>query len=557
MINAILGLKQLESLKFEFGPPAAKQKKVCLQLLKSAPLNSADQFTRLHEVLCFMQAWPDDDAILSSVDAMLARFDQRRDLKRHAEKLINTGIAGAPIHFRFYAVTARWLADRWPQQLHIDWEEFEHAEKLENYLNLLATYSETPGLESIEMELPDWINRLKGPDETDASFVIKRLAVLIPNEFLHEHLCDELDIPLVLAPGPGVPNRSQAKQEQSPVDYQSTPLVRKRPDVGEAIRRTLKPPKLVSRAEGIRLVELARAAMLTRQRDLDAFAYADAHDVSLLDDNGLQYVLYGVLPERRFLLETLYGFLVLKNGVPISYGAITCLFNSAEVAYTIFDTFRGGESARIYVRALAMVHQVFGCDTFMIDPYQLGLENNDALKSGAWWFYQKLGYRPRDKKLLKIMEREMSTMKRRPQHRSSLSVLKQLVTENVYLDINKQRDDVVGMLELDHVGLKITDLLATRFGSERERGEKTLAAEAASRLGVDSFHGWSAGEKLAWHRWSPLVALLKDLDRWPAADQEALVRLIRAKGGRQELDYLKGFDGLGRLRKAVVRMAEG
>ena len=28
----------------------------------------------------------------------------------------------------------------------------------------------------------------------------------------------------------------------------------------------------------------------------------------------------------------------------------------------------------------------------MIDPYQLGLENDDALKSGAWWFYQKLGF---------------------------------------------------------------------------------------------------------------------------------------------------------------------
>ena len=45
------------------------------------------------------------------------------------------------------------------------------------------------------------------------------------------------------------------------------------------------------------------------------FAYADPYDVRILDDDGLQFVLYGVTPERRFLLETLYGFLVLKNGV--------------------------------------------------------------------------------------------------------------------------------------------------------------------------------------------------------------------------------------------------
>ena len=296
--------------------------------------------------------------------------------------------------------------------------------------------------------------------------------------------------------------------------------------------------------------------MITRQRDLDAFAYADPHDVSLLDDDGLQFVLYGVVPQRRFLLETLYGFLVLKNGVPISYGAVTCLFHSAEVAYSILEPFRGVESSRIYLRTLAMVHQMFGCDTFMIVPYQLGLENDDAIKSGAWWFYQKLGFRPRDKKLLKLMQREMSAMQRRPQHRSSLAVLKQLATENLYLALNDERDDVMGELDLANVGLKITDLFANRFGSAREQGEKTLAAEAAAQLGVANFDGWSEGERLAWRRWSPLVALLNDLDDWPAADQEALVRLIRAKGGSQELDFLLGFDGLEALRKAVAKMAE-
>lgn len=556
MTNAAIALKQLESLKGEFDPQSTKQKKVCLQIMKSAQLKNADQILRLHEVLCFLQAWPDDDAILSSVDVMLAQFEQRRDLKRHADELASTGIAGTPIYFSFYAVSAQWLADRWPDRLHIDWEEFDKRETLESYLYLLASYSETPGIDYIEMELPDWIDRLKGPHETDAVFVIRRLAVLFSNEFLFEHFCDELDIPLILSPGSGVPSRTLAKYDKSPIVYQSRPLTHTRPVLTEEIHRPLKPPKLVSHADAMRLVDLAHGAMVTRQRDLDAFAYADAHDVSVLDDEGLQFVLYGVVPQRRFLLEALYGFLVLKNGVPISYGSITTLFNSAEVAYTILDSFRGGESARIYVRTLAMVHQVFGCDAFMISPYQLGEENEDALKSGAWWFYQKLGYRPRDRKLLRLMERELSTMKRRPRHRSSLSVLKQLASENIYLDLNKQRDDVLGVLDLPNVGLKITDLLSHRFGSEREQGETTLAAEAANTLGVTNFRDWSEGEKLAWRRWSPLVALLKDLDHWPPADQEALVRLVRAKGGRQELDFVQAFDGLGRLRKAVVRLAE-
>ncbi len=557
MTDALHHLQQLESLRFDFEPSAAEQKRTCLKALKAAQLRTAEQVLRLHEILCFMQAWPDDDAILSLVDSLLSRFDRRRDLKRWADELINSGVAGTAIHFRFYAATARWLADRWPIQLHIDWEDFENSAILEGYLPLLASYSETPGLDAIPMELPDWIERLKGRQESDAQFVIGRLAAMIPDSFLHEQLYDALDIPVQLAPGSGVPNRTHAKYEKSTISYQTSPFHRTRPVVGEEIHRLGSPPKLLRRAEGLRLVDLAHAAMVTRQRDLDAFANADPHDVSLLDDeDGLQFVLYGVVPERRFLLETLYGYVVLKNGVPISYGAVTCLFGSAEVAYTIFDTFRGGESARIFVRTLAMVRQVFGCDTFMIDPYQLGAENEDALQSGAWWFYQKLGFRPRDKKLLKLMQHELAAMKRQPRHRSSLAVLKQLSSENLYLDLNPPREDVMGMLDFAEVGLQITDLFADRFGAGREEGEKTLAAEAADRLPVDSFQGWTAHEKLAWRRWSPLVALLGDVDHWPSADQEALVRLIRAKGGRQELDYLHGFDGLGRLRTAILKLSQ-
>ncbi len=72
---------------------------------------------------------------------------------------------------------------------------------------------------------------------------------------------------------------------------------------------------------------------------------------------------------------------------------------------------------------------------------------------------------------------------------------------------------------------------------------------------VRDFRGWSAAEKVAWRRWSPLVALIGDVDRWPAAEKESLVDLIRAKSGQQELSYLRQFDDHLRLRQAVVKLA--
>jgi hypothetical protein len=556
MPQSLAALQRLESLRLEFGPQLARKKLPYLQDLKTEELKSVGQIIRLHEVLCFMQAWPDSAEVLSRVDELLSRFQRRRDSKRYAEQLADTGIAGAPVSFSFYAATAAWLADRWPSQLQIDWEAFNNVAALEPYLDLLATYSETTALDNVPMELSDGINRLKAPAETDANFVVKRLQKLATDDFLFERLYEEFDIPLILVPGSDTPSRTHAKYGRAPIVYQTTPLDRRRPAVADECQRPPGPPKLLGRAAGSRLIDVARSAMVTRHRDLDAFAYADANDVSLIDDDGgLHFVLYGLLPQRRFVLETQYGYLILKNGVPISYGAITCLYNSAEVAYTVFDTFRGGDSARIYVRTLVMVSHIFGCDTFMIDPYQLGEDNEDALHSGAWWFYQKLGYRPRGKKLLRLMNQELSKIRRQPHHRSSMTVLKQLASENVYLSLNSQREDVLGVLNLPNAGLKIVDLMANRFGSEREQGEVTLAAEAAQRLRVESFPDWSRAERLAWRRWAPLVALLKSVERWPLADRRALVQVIRAKGGRRELEYLQRFDEHRRLRAGVAEVS--
>jgi len=143
--------------------------------------------------------------------------------------------------------------------------------------------------------------------------------------------------------------------------------------------------------------------MITRGRDLDAFEHAYDRDVRLVDcGQGLQFACFGVVPERRLLLEAVYGFLTLKNGVPIGYFLLGTLFRSSEVAFNVFETYRSAESGFIYSRALAMVRRLFGSDTFVVPPYQLGHNNPEALQSGAWWFYYKRGFRPHDPAVLRI-----------------------------------------------------------------------------------------------------------------------------------------------------------
>ena len=264
---------------------------------------------------------------------------------------------------------------------------------------------------------------------------------------------------------------------------------------------------------------------------------------------------------NRSRTATVYGLLTLKNGVPIGYVLISAIFGSSEIAYNVFETWRGGEAGAIYGRVLGTARALFGSDSFTIYPYQLGDDNDEALQSGAWWFYQKLGFRPKDGGALRLMRRELATMARRAAHRSSIATLRRLAAHNVYYHAGRERDDVIGIAPLANIGLAVTDALGARAGSERlpgSRGARACERDAAALLGLRGARkGWSAGERLAFARWAPLVMILPGIARWTAAEKRALLAVIRAKGGRRESDYVRLLDGHRRLRRALLDLAHG
>jgi hypothetical protein len=403
-----------------------------------------------------------------------------------------------------------------------------------------------------------WIRRLKGPRETDAAFLVRRFAALGMDEAARSLFYDELDPPLRLAPGPDTPARTRARFAPARVVFQTGPLVTQRPVLADELRRPLVAERSLGPREGRALIDLARDAMVTRNRDLDVFAYGDANDVRLLDcGSGLQLACIGAVPERRLLLEAVYGFLTLKNGVPIGYVLASALNRSSEIAYNVFETYRGGESSPIYGRVVACVRRLFGADVFTVFPYQLGDGNDEGLRSGAFWFYQKLGFVPRAPEARRVLGQELARMKSDPRHRSDLATLKRLAAHNVFWQPGRRRrDDVIGVLPLANVGLHVTRYVAERFGSDRERAARTCSAEAGALLGVRSFRAFSPGERLAWDRWAPLVMVLPGVRNWSPAQKRALIAVIRAKGGRRESDFVRLYDAHRPLRGAVRRLAE-
>ena len=213
-------LRELVELHTQFAPEIARRKLEFVRALARARLASAREVLRLHETLLFVRAYADDAELEAAAESALTAFSARADLRAHKRELEDSGIAGTEIFYRFFEPTARRLASTHPAALHVDRQEFEHAELLERLLPLLFSYAESPALDEAELTLWEWIERAKRPDETDATFLIRRFAALPVDEFVRERLYEEIDLPVLLRPGPGTPSRTLARASGAPHAWQ-------------------------------------------------------------------------------------------------------------------------------------------------------------------------------------------------------------------------------------------------------------------------------------------------------------------------------------------------
>ena len=544
-------LERLEALREKFGAPAASEKLDLLTVLEHKSLGRAAEVGRLHETLCFSRAWPDNPKLLATVNRMLKNFSDRADLNRFSGALEDSGIDGTDIRFRFYRVTALWLAQRCGDSLHIDWDQFEAKDRLSRALESLVLFSERGALQQYVYDAPDWIDRMRSDDETDAVFLIRLFAARGAAEAVLDGVYDELDIPFHLSASATTPTRTQEYVRPKAIQYQRRSIERHAVDLRQAAHRPIR-IESVNRRQAIRLVDLAKSAMVARSRDLDAFAYASADDVMRVHcRHGIQIVLIGMLPVNRYLLECEYGYLMLRNGVVVGYGTGTGLFGSCQIAFNLFPTFRGAETTELYASVLATFHRLFDADTFSVDSYQIGADNEEAIDSGAWWFYARMGFRPRDSEATKLANAELRKARKKG-YRSSKNTLRRLANYPLYFSLSSKRQDVLPMVCTDSLSLGVLDYVSQRFGSQREEGTRRCSQELAEALGIDSISRWTAGERLMWHRLTPVIAAVADVKKWPKADRDALTDVIRAKGGVREKSYVKLFDAHKRLRRAVA-----
>ena len=555
MASITSDLDKAESIRLKFGAEFERQRFELIKRMEAGVFRTPSQVQRYHELVCFARAWPDSPRVLRLSRRVTKNFDRRQDLRRFRKRLKGTGIAETDVQFSFYLPTARWLARHWPQQLDIDWESFEEHDRLDELLKHMAVFAEQQGLESYDFNGIERIQKMRGSNNNaDGTFLISLFELLPVAQRIKEHFYDNLSLPFVLRPGPKTPSRTKAELRVSEIHYQDQSLGSATID----LKQVAKQPLTFNRVTGTqahRLIALARGAMVSRFRDIDPIAYADPHDVRVVDcEQGIQIVIYGVIPERRFLLECEYGHLILKNGIPIGYGSAWSLYGTCLLNFNIFPTFRGGQGVLLYAKTFAAFHQLFNADTFVVEPYQLGEENEEAIQSGAWWFYNKLGYKPYDREASRLAKSENEKRRTRKSYRSSPSALRRLAQAPMFLHLGRRRKDVLGLVDLEACGLAVTDYLSRQAGSDRARAEVDCAKTVCGWLDIDQ-RKLSSNQRLWLRRWGPLIVSLGAVPGWSPDDKTALRAVLLAKGGQEQYRYVHLFDRHRHLREALLKLS--
>jgi hypothetical protein len=253
-------------------------------------------------------------------------------------------------------------------------------------------------------------------------------------------------------------------------------------------------------------------------------------------------------------LRAYFAGFTLKNGVPINYIEAIGLFEWIEIGFNTFYAYRDGETAWIFAKVLRLLVQLLGVKCISVYPYQIGLGNEEAIASGAFWFYRKLGFRPGRPDLLKLTEREEKKIAANPKYRTSARTLRRLATGHIFYELPQAERGAWDSFSMRNVGLAVNRLMAKQFDGDASKFRAAASARLAPLLGVkpDRF---TPLEQRAFSDFAVVLALVREVVRWSREERQLLARIIRSKMGTDERRYIRLAQAHARLRHALLNPA--
>ncbi len=353
---------------------------------------------------------------------------------------------------------AQWLVHRIPKNVEIAWNDYwddYQAERARGntwprFIPLLEEDAD------VEANIPwqSWIDAARGR-QNPLPWLLSQFAKLPLPARQQSELYDSLRLPLRWKLENLKLSRTRNWTSPRRFYFHRSPLIQ-RSEVNLAQELSQPAPKLekLSRAAGESVMQSIREIMVVRYRELYGTTLGDPSTVVSADlGRGVIMHFWGLPPTRRLPLRAYVAGYTQKNGVPINYIEAIGLCEWIEVGFNTFYTYRQGETAWIYAQALRCLRALTNANCISIYPYQIGQNNDEAIESGAFWFYRKLGFRPGRPDLQKLCEREEKKIAANPKYRTPPRTLKRLAEAHMFYDVRPSakstKPDVGNRLEAD------------------------------------------------------------------------------------------------------------
>lgn len=509
-------------------------------------MKAARALVEQHAALLFQATFPKSVAELADAGIALRAMADRLAALPDGDPLLaaldNTGIAGTAVASTFSLAATRWLCQRFPDEvelLYVDAAPHEARALLERALDPM----ERDALVDRPMTWLHWCRRHLG---AYARQQLPRLIALVdrlaPADREREAAWSQLQVFVRWRQRASAPGLTQGRFGRQAPHVHDAGLLR--PDGPLAVWDGPSPRRVrLADADRRHLADLGRGVMLTLLRETDFFTHVDPAQIECIDlGRGLQVAFYACRGERKLTLESYVGHLLFKNRVPVAYGGSWVLGAQAAFGVNVLPPFRGGESTLLVCQLLRAYAWRFRLQVLRVEASQIGRENKDGIRSGAFWFYWRLGFRPLQGDRLALAEQDWARILADSGRRPAARHYRPEVLRRLGDSVLTWRTPPVGraskaapwrFVDPARLGECVSAHVLQHFDGDRDAAQRAAlrmlggrATPALRRMAVllaalSPQGGWSAADIAGFHA----MAALKD------EDEPAFVRALQGHRG--------------------------
>lgn len=427
---------ELRKILFSFDLKSVPQKKRLLEGLSKSKFNQ-NLVLEYHECLLFMIAYPDDNQIFKLAQKELQRIASYLKKLNEPElsKFNDSGLPYTNMITRFTCDALVEMINEYKCNIEIDSFE-EMGSDLNCLLNLTLTsvlkQETTAGLSNLEL-----MNHLGVKPKNRINFLLEEFNKLDATPLIKDHLWESLKMFVTINSDSKNYSRSFNVIKTEGIYFQNELL--KKFDFQTLMNTPLPLHLALDKSTRKEVVGVIKKSMLLNMRETDTSTYMNISSLELYQlERGISIAIYDLSAVRQLPYQSYIGYTAFKNGLPVAYGGSWIFGETAMFGLNILESFRGGESGYIMCQLLRTYLQRFQLSYIEVENYQFGKDNPDGIKSGAFWFYYRYGFRPIDKKLNAMAKVEFQKISSIKAYRTNEKTLKQLCESNLALNFGSQ-----------------------------------------------------------------------------------------------------------------------